>query len=429
MGNIMRQIGWAAPILMALAIYSCESARAQSKPSANTSNALAPQWNHNGSVVSLVASGKKQRLLYDAPRIGLLDAGVKPGTLLFEGQRSGKTWTGTAYQFYRTCKSRGFQVSGDASEDLRQITLKGKAPLLDANCNVTGSRDDVLIFTASQAAPSKPPSDVPVAATSGATAATQPLKDASPASTASVASAVAPNAPPISGSASDKPAAAPAAAKPSEVKTPDKAASTSAPAPGEDVKEKQTPKTPEMEAVKVPPSEPAKETQQAAVPRNTSDTASSLAAASTATPSSEPAKDKNPSTAPGAESKPAKTDASDAVNTPAQRAAAAPPSEPPKEAQVVAITGESGTSSAKIDDASKQKGSAATGGAANELRAVTKLEASDADKTRTLIENKTGAAGSSEKMMEIVLKNGRVLRIGRDIEPDALMRIISLLER
>ena len=143
------------------------SARAETKAPAKkpataispTPHPLAPHWNHNGFSVSLVSQGAKQKLFYESPRVGLLDAGVKPGTLLFEGQRNGQNFDGTAYQFYRTCKAHGYAVTGSASDDRKTITLKGKAPLLDMNCNVTGSRDDILVFTANQPAPSEPPKE------------------------------------------------------------------------------------------------------------------------------------------------------------------------------------------------------------------------------------------------------------------------------
>ena len=157
-GDLMRSVGWVAPILTAVAIFIHDigesgSARAESKAPAKKSAAastISSHWNHNGSAVSLVSEGKKQKFFYDAPRVGLLDAGVKPGTLLFDGQRSGQNFEGLAYQFYRTCKAHGFLVTGSTSDDRKTITLKGKAPLLDMNCNVTGSRDDVLIFTRSE---------------------------------------------------------------------------------------------------------------------------------------------------------------------------------------------------------------------------------------------------------------------------------------
>ena len=157
----MRNAGWAAPVLFATAILiqsidDSNSARAETKAPVKkpvAAGPLSPQWNHNGSVVNWVSTGAKQKIVYESPRAGLLDAGVKQGTLLFEGQRNGQSISGTAYQFYRTCKAHGFEVSGTASEDRKTITLKGKAPLLDMNCNVTGTRDDILIFTASQIAP------------------------------------------------------------------------------------------------------------------------------------------------------------------------------------------------------------------------------------------------------------------------------------
>ncbi len=91
-------------------------------------------------------------------------------------------------------------------------------------------------------------------------------------------------------------------------------------------------------------------------------------------------------------------------------------------------------SATEIDDGSNSKilaTSAATGGTANDLWAANKSEVSiaEVDITGALIESRTFPTSTSEKMMEIVLKNGRALRIGRDIDPEVLMRIISLLER
>ena len=202
----MRNAGWAAPILTATAIFvqgigDSVSARAETKAAAKKPVAggppLSPHWNHNGSVVSLVSAGGKQKFVYDTPRVGLLDAGVKQGTLLFEGQRNGQNITGTAFQFYRTCKAHTFEVSGSASEDRKTITLKGKAPLLDMNCNVMGSREDVLIFTSNQTAPTEPPKETPVASASGTKATAQtPHAVVSEAKKPAAAPVAAPSAPP-----------------------------------------------------------------------------------------------------------------------------------------------------------------------------------------------------------------------------------------
>ena len=165
----MRIVGPAAslPVLiLAFTFAATDGANAESKSPRKKVAALTPlvqHWNHNGSVVSLVSDGKKQKFVYDAPRVGLLDVGVKPGTVLFEGQREGHNITGTAYQFYRTCKAHSYDVTGATSDDRKTITLKGKVPVLDLNCNSTGTRDDVLIFTAVQSAPAEPAKETPVA--------------------------------------------------------------------------------------------------------------------------------------------------------------------------------------------------------------------------------------------------------------------------
>ena len=400
----MRKVGWIAAILTTSTIFVhgigyFSSASAEGKRGSTAASKLAAHWSHNGSLVSLVAHGKKQKFFYDTPRIGLLDTGVKPGTLLFDGQRTGQNFEGTAYQFYRTCKARGFKVTGTTSDDRRQITLKGKAPLLDLNCNVTGTRDDVLIFTASQIPPNEPPRDTPVAAATGATP-SAPAKnfpseankvEASKSTVASAAvsvtAAVAPSEPPKDNSKDKQAAATP----PPESK----------PAPPTELAKSETAK-----------SEPAKD----AKPPVAAQTAANTSAATiTAAPPSEPAKDNQSAAAP-------------VVN-----AGAVPPSsETPKSTQVAAIPEATG-STAKTDDAGKSKNAATAAVVVppNIPANTSKSDAakSDSAKTPVLVENKAVPTGAPEKMMEIVLKNGRILRIGRDIEPEALTRIISHLER
>ena len=397
-GDPMRKVGWVAPILIAIAIFihgigEFSSARAESKAPAKkptVGSVLAPHWNHNGSVVSLVTQGAKQKFFYDTPRVGLLDAGVKPGTLLFDGQRNGQNFVGTAFQFYRTCKSRGFPVTGSTSDDRRQITLKGKAPLLDMNCNVTGTRDDVLIFTASQSAPSEPPKETPVASSSGTKAAPQTPSDQASsigvdAKKSALAAAVVPSAPAVEGSN----------AKSGEPTSANKTASVTG---------------------AVAPSEPAKEEKVATVP-----------AAEKAPPSAPPEDAKQPAATPTA---------SITAKSSATGSGAAPPSEPPKDTQVAAIPGAASSAAKtndKTDDTSKSKNAAtaAVVSAPGNLPNKSKSDDSktDGNKTPVVIENRAVPMGPPEKMMEIVLKNGRILRIGRDIELETLSRIISQLER
>jgi hypothetical protein len=106
-------------------------------------------WRHNGSVLYLAADGASRRFYYDAPREGLESVGVKRGTLLFEGQKNGDQYSGTAYFFSKTCGPGTYPVSGPVTSTDSQITitLSGKAPRLDANCKQIGVRDDLLVFT------------------------------------------------------------------------------------------------------------------------------------------------------------------------------------------------------------------------------------------------------------------------------------------
>ena len=452
----MRSVGWVAPILTAVAIFIHDigesgSARAESKAPAKKSAAastISSHWNHNGSAVSLVSEGKKQKFFYDAPRVGLLDAGVKPGTLLFDGQRSGQNFEGLAYQFYRTCKAHGFLVTGSTSDDRKTITLKGKAPLLDMNCNVTGSRDDVLIFTASQTAPNEPPKDTPVANASGTKASaqapnTQPPTAQTPnvvgdAKKSAVASTVVPSAPSA--------AAEGGSAKPTEQIAASKAASLAgAVAPSEPPKDKaaaiEPPKDKPVAAnsasEKAPP--PPGEMKQPAT-QTASTTTNSLAAASSAAPPAEPVKANQSAAVPGANTGAPKSE----VPTPANNTAT-PKVEPPKDTQVAAIPDAAKTAAktaAKADDTGVSKNAATAAVVPPPINLPAKTESSkteapkteapkieapktaasktESSKTPVLVENKATPTSPPEKMMEIVLKNGRILRIGRDVELETL---------
>lgn len=105
-----------------------------------------PLWNHNGSVMRLIANGAERRFLYEMPREGLSSVGVSRGTLLFQGRKAGNSYSGTAYVFSQ-CGAQSYKVTGPVSDDQRQVTLVGRAPMLDGNCRVTRYRDDILVFS------------------------------------------------------------------------------------------------------------------------------------------------------------------------------------------------------------------------------------------------------------------------------------------
>lgn len=115
-------------------------------------------WNHNGSVVELRASGNAREFYYAEPRKSLP---VAPGTLLFTGKREGNIYTGQAYVFSSRCGPRSFAVMGPVSDDERTVTLYGRAPRRNANCEIVGSRDEVLIFSYLQAGVPDYPSNEP----------------------------------------------------------------------------------------------------------------------------------------------------------------------------------------------------------------------------------------------------------------------------
>jgi hypothetical protein len=108
--------------------------------------ATEPLWNHNGSVMRLIANGAERQFLYEMPRDGLSSVGITKGTLLFKGTKSGNAYSGTAYVFSK-CGASSYQVSGPVSDDQRQVTLFGRAPAVDSNCRIANYRDDTLVFS------------------------------------------------------------------------------------------------------------------------------------------------------------------------------------------------------------------------------------------------------------------------------------------
>lgn len=103
-------------------------------------------WNHNGSMVRLEASADVRRFVYLRVREGMRQAGVSPGTLLFEGRRTGNVYSGTAYVFNRNCGPAAYRVSGFVLNDTR-IVISGRAPRVSQKtCEVLSYKDDELVF-------------------------------------------------------------------------------------------------------------------------------------------------------------------------------------------------------------------------------------------------------------------------------------------
>jgi hypothetical protein len=105
-------------------------------------------WSLDGARVALRVEPDKpgRTFLYENPPDSLRRAGVRNGTVVFIGVRSRERYTGKAYSFSAGCVPTPYDVAGDVSEDQRQVTLRGSAPVRDAACKITARRSETLIF-------------------------------------------------------------------------------------------------------------------------------------------------------------------------------------------------------------------------------------------------------------------------------------------
>jgi hypothetical protein len=107
--------------------------RAQSQP--RTASAVPTIWDHNGSVMYLAANGSSREFYYQKPRPGMLDAGARPGSLLFRGEVNDGQYSGTAYIFNAHCGPIPFQVKGSSLDNDERIMLTGQVPRVGRDCH------------------------------------------------------------------------------------------------------------------------------------------------------------------------------------------------------------------------------------------------------------------------------------------------------
>ncbi len=138
----------------------CTSAFAQST-NATVSAAEPTYWDHNGSVMYLVANGSSREFYYQKPRPGMLEAGARPDSLLFRGQINNGQFAGTAYVFNTQCGQVPFDVKGRILDNGGKIVLTGQAPRVGRNCQAYGYYTSTLEFrllkTTEVAQPQQPP--------------------------------------------------------------------------------------------------------------------------------------------------------------------------------------------------------------------------------------------------------------------------------
>jgi hypothetical protein len=120
------------------------SALAQTKgPAARLESTL---WDHDGSVVYLLALGAAREFHYREPRAGMVEAGARPSALLFRGTVANGQFAGTAFIFDRRCGQLPYPVSGPILDHDERVVLTGEAPLVGAKCRVQGHFTEVLEF-------------------------------------------------------------------------------------------------------------------------------------------------------------------------------------------------------------------------------------------------------------------------------------------
>ena len=77
----------------------------------------------------------------------MLQAGARPGALVFRGRSLEGRYVGTAYIFNNVCGPIPYQVSGPILDNYSTVLLRGQAPRVDADCRVHGYFTDTLKFT------------------------------------------------------------------------------------------------------------------------------------------------------------------------------------------------------------------------------------------------------------------------------------------
>jgi hypothetical protein len=120
----------------------CTSAIAQTQ----TTSSEPAIWDHNGSVMYLVENGSSREFHYQKPRRGMLEAGARPGSLLFRGQVDNGQFSGTAYLFNPHCGAIPYQVKGPVLDNDEWIMLSGQVPQVGRNCRTYGFYSSNLEF-------------------------------------------------------------------------------------------------------------------------------------------------------------------------------------------------------------------------------------------------------------------------------------------
>ncbi len=132
-----RFFGRAVPLAALLVALGAGAARADSC------------WDHNGSLMRLQAQGNQRWFTYEDPKPSLRNAGVRRGTLLFNGTKRGDWYEGLARVFSRHCPGNPLEywVEGPVHANPLRVVVRGTRES-QRQCRPTGQmRTDELVFT------------------------------------------------------------------------------------------------------------------------------------------------------------------------------------------------------------------------------------------------------------------------------------------
>lgn len=101
-------------------------------------------FEHNGSLMTMEQDGKKRKIVYTQPRSTLSPAGVKAGTVLFDGEeKADGRLAGYAKLFRAGCDPVDYFVEGAFDKTKGELLLQGQAPIYSGEgCKITGYSDD-----------------------------------------------------------------------------------------------------------------------------------------------------------------------------------------------------------------------------------------------------------------------------------------------
>ena len=96
-----------------------------------------------------IVDGERLALHYERPRKGLQEVGVRPDTLLLEGQiaRGGESILATARIFTSRCGEVPYSVTGHVFDGGKRMVFLGDSPRVGEACNVRYTKPEALEFT------------------------------------------------------------------------------------------------------------------------------------------------------------------------------------------------------------------------------------------------------------------------------------------